>query len=42
MLGFPPILAHRIPTHLNAVGIMNQPAEDAVGQRGIADLVSFL
>ena len=32
------ILAHRVATHLNAVGVVNEAVEDAVGQRGIADL----
>ena len=33
-----PILAHRIAAHLNAMSVVNQPVEDAVGQRRIADL----
>ena len=33
------ILAHRITTHFNAVGIVDQPVEDAIRQRGIADLL---
>jgi hypothetical protein len=32
------ILTHRIPTHLDTVCIMNQPVENTVGQRRIADL----
>jgi len=32
------ILAHGITTHLDTVGIMNQPVEDTIGKRGIADL----
>ena len=34
----PSILSHRISSHLDAVGIVNQPVDDANGQRGIADL----
>ena len=33
------VLAHRIATHVDAMGVVNQPAEDAVGQSGIADLL---
>jgi uridine kinase len=29
---------HRIAAHFNAVGIVNQPVEDAISQRGIVDL----
>ena len=32
------LLAHGIPSHLDAVRVVNQPVEDAVGQCGIADL----
>ena len=28
-----------IPTHFDAVGVVDQPIEDAVGKRGIADLL---
>jgi len=35
---FPAIVAHRIATHLAAVGIVNQAAEDAISQCRIADL----
>ena len=34
----PAILAHRITTHFNAMSIVNQAVEDAVGSGGIADL----
>jgi hypothetical protein len=27
------------PTHLDAMGIVNQPVEDTISQRGIADLL---
>ncbi len=36
--GFPTILAHRVAAHLNAVGVVDQPGEDAIGQSGIANL----
>ncbi len=36
---FSAAIAHRISAHLNAVGVVNEPVEDAVGQRGIADLL---
>ena len=32
-------LAHGISTHLDAVGVVDQPVDDAVGKRGIADLL---
>lgn len=34
-----PTLAHRIALHLNAMRFVDQAVEDAVGQRGIADLL---
>jgi hypothetical protein len=34
----PAILAHRVVAHLNAVGVVDQPIEDAIGQNGIANL----
>src|SRR5580700_6652267 len=34
----PSILTHGIPAHLNAMGVVHQPVEDSVGQRGIAYL----
>ena len=34
-----PTLAHRIALHLNAMRVVDQAGEDAVGQRGIADLL---
>jgi hypothetical protein len=34
----PPILAHGVGPHLNAVGVVHQPVEDAISRRGIADL----
>ena len=30
---------HRTPTHLDPMCVVNQPVEDAIGQRGIADVV---
>jgi len=33
-----PILAHRVAAHLDAMGVVHEPVEDAVGQRGIAYL----
>jgi hypothetical protein len=33
------ILPQGISFHLDAVGIVNQPVEDAVGERGITDLI---
>ena len=42
MIGLPArfaaILSHRIAAHLDAVRVVNQPVEDAVGGGGIADL----
>jgi len=35
---FPAILTHRISPHLDAMGVVHEPVEDAVGQRGIAYL----
>ena len=35
---FSAILAHRIGTHLDPTGVVYEPVEDVVGQRGIADL----
>jgi hypothetical protein len=35
---FPAILAHRISPHLDAMGVIPELIEDAVGQRGIANL----
>jgi hypothetical protein len=32
------ILPHRVATHLNAVGVVQQPVEDSIGQRGISYL----
>lgn len=34
----PPVLTHRITTHLDAMSIVDQPVEDAIGQRRVADL----
>jgi len=34
----PPIFAHRIAAHLDAMVVLDQPVEDAIGQRGIADV----
>jgi hypothetical protein len=34
-----PIFPHRITAHLDAMGIVNQPVEDAIRQSGIADLL---
>ena len=31
-------LPHRLAAHFDAVGVMNQPVEDAVGQSGITNL----
>src|SRR5271166_6554119 len=31
--------AHGLSSHLDAVGIVNQAVEDAIGDRGIADLL---
>jgi len=33
------VLTHGIPAHLNGMGIVHEPVEDAVGQRGIASLL---
>ena len=33
-----PTLAHRIPPHLDAMGVVHEPVEDAVGQRGIPNV----
>src|SRR5205823_2349001 len=33
----PPILTHRVATHLDTMGVVHEPIENAVGQRGIAD-----
>ncbi len=33
-----PTLTHRIPSHLDAMGVVHEPVEYAVGQRGIAYL----
>jgi hypothetical protein len=35
----PAILTHRIATHLDPVGIVNQPVENAIGHRRVADLL---
>jgi hypothetical protein len=32
------ILSHRITTHFDAMRIVDQPVQNAVGKRGIADL----
>ena len=32
------ILTHRIPPHLDAMGVVHEPVEDAIGQRGISYL----
>jgi hypothetical protein len=37
--GLPAIFAHGITSHLNPVGVVDQPVENAVGERGIADLL---
>jgi len=34
-----PFLAHRLAAHLDTVGIVHQPVENAVGERRIADLL---
>jgi len=34
-----PVLTHRIATHLYAVSIVDQPVEDAIRERWIADLL---
>jgi hypothetical protein len=34
----PAILAHGIATHLDPVGVVNEPIEDTIGQRRITDL----
>src|SRR5690242_7007824 len=34
-----PVLTHRIAAHLNAVGVVNETVEDAVGGGRIADLL---
>ena len=34
----PAILAHRVAAHLNAVRVVNQPIENAVGGGGVAGL----
>ena len=39
MVGISTIFAHRIAPHLNTVCIVHEPVEDAVGQRGIANLL---
>ena len=36
---FASALAHRIPAHLDAVRVVNQAIENAIGQRGITDLL---
>ena len=33
------LLTHGIPTHLDAMRVVNQPVEDAIGGRGVADLL---
>jgi hypothetical protein len=33
-----PNLAHRIPTHLDPMGVVDQAVEDAIGQSGITNL----
>ena len=38
-LGSTRLLRVGTPTHLDAVGVVDQPVEDAVGKRGIADLL---
>jgi hypothetical protein len=38
VLGFSTVLTHRIATHLDAVGVVDQPVEVAVRQRRITDL----
>jgi hypothetical protein len=35
---FASTLPHRITAHLDAMSVMDQPIEDAIRQRGIADL----
>ena len=32
-------LAHRFAAHFDAMSVVHQPVEDAIGQRGIADLL---
>ncbi len=40
LLGFAPaFLAHRFAIEFDAVGVMNQPVENAVGERRVADLL---
>ena len=36
--GLCPILTHGVALHLDAMGVMDQSVENAIGQRGIADL----
>ena len=38
VIGLTAILAHGVATHLHPMGVVNQPVEDAIGQRRIADL----
>jgi len=33
------VLAHRTAAHLDTFGVVNQPVENAISQRGIADLL---
>jgi hypothetical protein len=37
-VGLPPVLTHRIATHLNTMGVVHQPVQGAIGQRGVANL----
>ena len=37
-IGLTSVFAHRIPAHFNAMGVVHEPVEDAVGHRGIAYL----
>jgi len=37
--GFPPILTHGVAPHLDPMRVVNQSVQDAVSQRGIADLL---
>jgi hypothetical protein len=37
--GFPRFLRMESPPHLNAMGVVHEPVEDAVGQCGIGDLL---
>jgi hypothetical protein len=35
----PPIFAHRIASHLDAMRVVHEPVENAIGQGWIADLL---